>query len=385
MTRSPLVSIIMPVHNTERYLEQCLDSVLNQSLKDIEVICIDDSSSDSSRSILDAIAAKDSRVTILTQDHKGAGAARNLGMQHAKGTYYSILDSDDFFELDMLAEAVTKARNTDADITVYGAWLYDEARNSNRQAHWILQTDLLPQAEVFSAEDIAPYLFNAFGNYTWNKLFKADFIKKNSITFQEISRTNDLLFTCSALAKASKISVIDRCFAHYRITNTTSLQTTNDRDPVSFIHAFQALYEFLETNSLIQEFETSYLNHFIDGICSNADSMRTISGLETILSEVKDSIEPSYQICSKKRDQIRSQAQLNQFESLAYDDTDTYLFKRFKMAQTQLEDSYWYTDWCEWQKWMAEVELNEKSEELDAIKERKAVKIANKLNSLLNR
>ena len=385
MTRSPLVSIIMPVHNTERYLEQCLDSVLNQSLKDIEVICIDDSSSDSSKNILDVTAAKDSRVTVLTQDHKGAGAARNLGMQYAKGLYYSFLDSDDFFELDMLAEAVAKAQKTDADIIVYGAWLYDEARDSNRQAHWILQTELLPQAEIFSAEEIAPYLFNVFGNYTWNKLFKADFIKNNSVTFQEISRTNDLLFTCSALAKASKISVIDRCFAHYRITNATSLQTTNDRDPVSFIHAFQALYEFLETNSLIQKFEASYLNHFVDGICSNADSMKTISGLEAISNQVKDSIEPSYQICANKRDLIRNQAQFYQFESLVRDDTITYLFKRFKTAQVQLEDSYWYTDWCEWQKWMAEVELNEKREELNAIKERKAVKIADKLNSLLNR
>lgn len=385
MTRSPLVSIIMPVHNTERYLEQCLDSVLNQSLKDIEVICIDDSSSDSSRSILDAIAAKDSRVTILTQDHKGAGAARNLGMQHAKGAYYSILDSDDFFELNMLAEAVTKAQKTDADIVVYGAWLYDEVRDSNRQAHWILQTDLLPQAEVFSAEELAPYLFNVFGNYTWNKLFKADFIKKNNITFQEISRTNDLLFTCSALAKASRISTIDRCLAHYRVTNSTSLQTTNDRDPISFVHAFQALYEFLETNSLIQKFEASYLNHFVDGICSNADSMKTISGLEAISKQVKDSIEPSYQICGKKRNLVRNKVKLNQIESLVCDDIVTYLFKRFKTAQMQLEDSYWYTDWCEWQKWMAEVELNEKSKELDAIKKRKAVKIANKLNSLLNR
>lgn len=385
MTRSPLVSTIMPVHNTERYLEQCLDSVLNQSLKDIEIICIDDSSSDSSRSILDAIAAKDSRVTILTQDHKGAGAARNLGMQHAKGAYYSILDSDDFFELNMLAEAVTKAQKTDADIVVYGAWLYDEVRESNRQAHWILQTDLLPQAEVFSAEELAPYLFNVFGNYTWNKLFKADFIKKNNITFQEISRTNDLLFTCSALAKASRISTIDRCLAHYRVTNSTSLQTTNDRDPISFVHAFQAFYEFLETNSLIQKFEASYLNHFVDGICSNADSMKTISGLEAISKQVKDSIEPSYQICGKKRNLVRNKVQLNQIESLVCDDTVTYLFKRLKTAQMQLEDSYWYTDWCEWQKWMAEVELNEKSEELNAIKERKAVKIANKLNSLLNR
>ena len=67
------------------------------------------------------------------------------------------------------------------------------------------------------------------------------------------------------------------------------------------------------------------------------------------------------------------------------DDTVAYLFKRFKTAQVQLEDSYWYTDWCEWQKWMAEVELNEKRKELNAIKERKAVKIADKLNSLLNR
>ena len=94
---NPKVSIIMPVYNVEAYLRECLDSILVQTLSDIEIICVDDGSTDSSRDILYAYAEKDHRVTVLCQQNQTAGAARNYGMSVAKGEYLIFLDADDFF------------------------------------------------------------------------------------------------------------------------------------------------------------------------------------------------------------------------------------------------------------------------------------------------
>ena len=92
------VSVIIPVYNVEPYLKQCMDSVVGQTLKDIEIICVDDGSTDGSLDILREYAAEDNRIQIIEQKNAGAGAARNNGMRHATGKYLSFLDSDDFFE-----------------------------------------------------------------------------------------------------------------------------------------------------------------------------------------------------------------------------------------------------------------------------------------------
>lgn len=105
---SPKVSVIVPVHNAEKYLEQCLNSIIGQTLKDIEVICVDDKSTDGSAVILDSYAANEPRLRVLQSPGLGAGGARNIGLESAQGKYLSFLDADDFFEPDMLESAVAK-------------------------------------------------------------------------------------------------------------------------------------------------------------------------------------------------------------------------------------------------------------------------------------
>ena len=113
------VSVILPVYNVEKYIRQCLDSIVNQTLKDIQIICVDDGSTDSSPEIIEEYARKDSRVIAIHQENGGAGAARNNGLRHAAGKYLSFLDSDDFFELNMLEEAYNCAEQYGADFVVF--------------------------------------------------------------------------------------------------------------------------------------------------------------------------------------------------------------------------------------------------------------------------
>ena len=354
---SPIVSVIVPVHNAEKYLVQCLSSILGQTLQDIEVICVDDNSSDGSETILEQFAKKDSRLRVLRSPGLGAGGARNIGLESAQGEYLSFLDADDFFEVDMLESAVTKAEEDQSDIVVYGSWLYDTVRQANRQAKWKLQTEGLPEGRPFAPSEIADCLFNVFGNYTWNKLFRASLVREKGILFQEISRTNDLFFTCTALTQANLISVIDKTFAHYRIATQTSLQSTNDRDPLSFLKAFDALHVFLEFNDLLPQYEESFDNHLVDAVCANIASVHTLDSVRLIRGAAIGSVESKYGILRQKRGLIHNQTQLEEYESLLSDDMTTFLFKQTKSLRSQLEDSYWYTDWCDWKRWTLEVEL----------------------------
>ena len=132
------VSVIIPVYNVEPYLKQCMDSVVGQTLKDIEIICVDDGSTDGSLDILKEYATEDSRIQIIEQKNAGAGAARNNGMRHATGKYLSFLDSDDFFEPRMLEKAYDLAEKDQADFVAYKSDQYHTEKKQFVSADWVI-------------------------------------------------------------------------------------------------------------------------------------------------------------------------------------------------------------------------------------------------------
>ena len=269
----PKISVIIPVYNVEQYLRQCLDSVVNQTLKDIEIILVDDGSTDSSLSICNEYAQKDSRIKVLKQNHKGAGAARNKGLKIAKGKYLSILDSDDYFELDMLQKLYAKATENNADITICDIYHYDNLTKETKYFDWIIQKSKIPQNLIFNYKDFPDYIFNCFQNWAWNKLFKSDFIKLNNIKFQEIKRTNDLYFTCCALVLANKITYLDEKLVYYRFNTISNCQSTNYMAPKDFAKAFIKLKKFLEKKNIYKEVKRSYINW---AICSCLYNLHTL-------------------------------------------------------------------------------------------------------------
>ena len=157
--KQPIVSVIMPVYNNEKYLEQCLDSIVNQSLTDIEIICVDDGSEDSSAEILKRYAEKDSRIRIIYQENAGAGAARNNGLRHSRGKYLSFLDSDDFFENDMLEKAVKKIEEDAADFVVFRCDQYLNDCDKFKNVRYTLKEQTLPPYVPFNFRQITDYVF----------------------------------------------------------------------------------------------------------------------------------------------------------------------------------------------------------------------------------
>ena len=205
------VSVIMPVHNVEAYLRQCLDSVVNQTLRDIEIVCVDDGSTDGSAAILAEYEAKDSRVRVLTRNHENAGAARNAGIAAANGEWLFFSDADDFSGAEMLSRMTTCDGADSADVVVAGHRTLENGK---------IAAERLPKRflDGHDAEGgtCLPWLFVDAGVMPWNKLFRRSFVLERRLAFQEIPRHNDLRFVCCALAAADRIAVSNTCGYVYR-------------------------------------------------------------------------------------------------------------------------------------------------------------------------
>ncbi len=237
------VSVIIPVYNGAQYLDECLKSVANQTLKNIEVICIDDGSEDESLSILNKYQHKDKRFTVLQQDHLGGGAARNKGLKIAKGEYLSFLDCDDFFEKDLLERLYSQCKKTNADIGVCKVRIYDNKTKDTSIDKNSFAVNNIPKKEVFASYELRNCIFSTFQTWAWNKLFKRSFIQKEDIQFQEIMRTNDMFFVNKALIRARRITAVPAALVNYRVGTASNCQSTNSLYPKDFLLALMRLKE----------------------------------------------------------------------------------------------------------------------------------------------
>lgn len=269
-----IASVVIPSYNCSSYIGQCLNSLLVQTLSDFEVIVVDDGSTDGSLEIAKRYVSKDSRVTVLQQAHSFAGAARNLGIQHAQGQYLLFLDSDDYFEPVLLERAVHRIEETEADICVYGAnWLNDKT-GEIRPMNNACRVGLCPPHATFSRHTNPRNIFCFTTPAPWTKLYRKSFIEENGLRFQETRSANDLRFTFTSLAVAEKITVLDEKLVTYRRENSSSLQSTQGKDPFAFFHALVALRDELQERNAFSDIHHAYVNAALDMCMYNLRTLR---------------------------------------------------------------------------------------------------------------
>ncbi len=255
------VSVIVPVYNAQDYLEQCIVSILAQTLQEIEVICVDDSSTDRSLEILKKYEKEDSRMRVLTQPNSGAGAARNRGLSQASGEYLSFLDADDFFEPDMLELAYAKAKEDRADMVVFKSDQYHTDSDQFVQVAWTLREKEIPPYTPFNHRQMTDNIFKVFVGWAWDKLFSREFVEKHHLTFQEQRTSNDLLFVFSAVALAKRITIVPKVLAHQRRDAKDSLSKTRENSWHCFYDALTALRQRLTDEGLFPETEKDFINY----------------------------------------------------------------------------------------------------------------------------
>lgn len=240
MQQLPLISVVMPVYNSQDYLEKSLDSILNQTFKDIEVICVDDGSTDSSMKILQEKQANDSRIKIIQQKNRGGGAARNRGLAEVQGKYTIFLDSDDYFESVLLESSILQADLKDADIVFFDYGQFDkdgkELKKQGGHIGWLKQKS----PDSFCYRDIPDLIMSLVNPVPWNKLYRTSFLKENSFLFDEISSTNDVTFASISVAAANVISYLPKTLVHYRIGHSNTISSTKTKNLQNIVYAVQS-------------------------------------------------------------------------------------------------------------------------------------------------
>lgn len=261
---APKVSVIIPVYNTERHLPECLESVLSQTLKDIEVIIVDDGSTDGSLAIAKRYAQKDSRIRVLEQENCNAGAARNLGLAHSTGEYLSFLDSDDFFDPTMLDKAYEACERQKADVAVFRTRHYVEDESVYKDTPWTIKAQLLPGAPTFKFDEVKENAFFAILGYTWDKLFKRSLIESSGIRFQSQPVFNDAYFTYSALMAASKIVLLDEVLVTQR--KRTSKDSISDRRSSYWTCSYtllRGIKDRIDSSDLPDKYRRDFINYAV--------------------------------------------------------------------------------------------------------------------------
>lgn len=284
----PLVSIIVPVYNVEPYIRETIESLLAQSMNHIEIIAIDDGSTDNSLQILKEYEIQDERVRVFCQKNKYAGVARNVGIDNARGEYLVFVDSDDFFSKDLAKDAYFAAKMNDADIVLFGAKHFDNMTREYSDAKWLLKAYLAPNKRVFCYKDCIDTLYEMTTPCPWTKMFRREFVLESKLYYQDTKNTNDLYFVYSALAMARRITVVDKELVNYRVGLTTSLQATKKKNPLCFYTAYKAWHDKLVEIGIIDKLRQSYVNETLNGCLFNLNSIEDITVKEQIFSVLKN-------------------------------------------------------------------------------------------------
>lgn len=259
----PLVSVIIPAYNAEDYISQCLSSVLSQTLSDIEVIVVDDGSTDRTASIVEELTHRDGRIRLIRQENQCAGVARNKGMEVAEGKYLYFLDADDWIEPDSLEKLCSSAESLGSDIVVARSEGFDNQTGET----WLIDYALngVPFDTLIRPSFYADRLFQRFMGWPWDKLYRAEFIQSSGLLFQPLRTTNDAYFVFCSLMLAGGVSCVDKVLFHHRANNRKSLEGTRSKSWHCAIEAMWAIAKKIaeqpESTRLMESYNNWVLNY----------------------------------------------------------------------------------------------------------------------------
>ncbi|MBR6033850.1 MAG: glycosyltransferase [Clostridia bacterium] len=263
----PKVSIIVPVYNVEPYLERCLDTLINQTIQDVEIIAVNDGSKDNSGEILNKFQEKyPNIVKVLNKENGGLSSARNYGIPHATGEYIAFIDSDDYVEKDMYEKMYNEAKKGDYDMVECDfIWEYPDKQRIDTGVIYSSKKEALEKARVVA----------------WNKLYKKDIVLNSGIWFPEGLRYEDVEFFYKILPKLNRIGFVKEPFIHY-IQRSNSISNTQNERTKEIFDVLDHVIEYYKGQGLWEEYkeelEYTYTRYLL---CSSLKRMAKIGDDET--------------------------------------------------------------------------------------------------------
>lgn len=257
------LSIVIPIHNADAYLERCLNSVVSQTLKDIEIICVDDNSKDKSSEILQSFAKKDARVRILTlSETSGQSHARNVGISEAQGEFIGFVDADDFVDCQMFEKMVENAVENSSDIVMCKATVYDTVKDSYFEDDESFNLSCFSEKfdkKTFSHKDTLAF-WEKINVAVWNKIYRFEFLKSCGVKFQEGYIYEDLPFFYATYTKAKKVSLVREFLYFYRINSENSTMAKTDEKVKDRVDMVSLTVDILKEQKYFRDIKAAVIN-----------------------------------------------------------------------------------------------------------------------------
>lgn len=239
------ITVVVPIYNVEEYLARCLDSVVGQTFRDIEIICVDDGSTDGSASIVERYAEKDERISLIRQENKGLSAARNAGMKVARGKYISFVDSDDWIDLDFLEKLYNAAEKYEAD----AACSEIKRPHSSGKNPYKLKFESL---QVLSAvSDKYRVLEIPRRCYVWNKIYLRSELERQNLKFPDGRMFEDVYFTIRFLFNCKKVVTVPGVCYHYWVNSKSISRKLRDKNQIDLLAARADFIKFSREHHIV--------------------------------------------------------------------------------------------------------------------------------------
>lgn len=335
------ISVIIPYRNVEKYLEQCLDSVINQTLEDIEIICVNDASSDKSPEIVKEYIAKDARIkNINLEIKKGQAFARNRGMETAEGEYICFIDSDDWADSYMLEKLYTKAKETDSDIVMCGANLYDDVTKETdyHNSYYSLEELNNKTENVFFHNDVSS-LLTGINVSLWAKLYKREFLQKSDIKIPEGYIYEDLPYFYNSFLKAKRVSLVKENLYFYRINRINSTMQDIGKSVLDRIPMVQLAYEYLSQTDYFNLIKTGIIGWIINDVFHRYTLVRNLYQKEFYFQ--MKSLFLSLDLEGVDIDSLKTFYCYNEFELIkkkSYDECNKIMFATYKDSKKMVKE-----------------------------------------------
>ena len=264
-----MISIIIPIYNVEKYLDECLTSVMNQTYKNFEVILVNDGTKDNSIEIVNKFISKHNNIKLVNKENGGLGSARNVGINHARGKYLIFIDSDDYIEATYIEKLYTEIEKSKSDIVICGINKYYENSKNIEPVNLEVENN-----KSYSSLEAIKLLFtNKIFCHAWNRIYRKELFINNNILFPEGKLYEDILPAVKLISKSKKISFIKENLYYYRIREGAITSSKNIKAIEDYNYAIDKVNKYISTSVYEESLKSEKVNFNISYTLSSLDML----------------------------------------------------------------------------------------------------------------